>query len=265
LCLGAALASAALIVGSAAGAATATTKVVTFTDKTQLTGAQQALSDYLSGKVITNRHVETFESFGAWTKPGDPGTSNPQSTNVGNFTGLGTKGSGNATIKGGTAAEVRGDDSMAWGRYNTARSDLLPEGLIGGNWLDSNDMTGLSWSIGGLGKFNTLAFFLIDAEDVGGQFSLKVGDQSFTDLASAGGKKLLDGNLMLVLVELSEAVESLTVELLMHDKFGNHINDGFGIDGAILANIAPVPLPPAAALLFVGIAALAGVRRRKAA
>ena len=40
---------------------------------------------------------------------------------------------------------------------------------IGGNWLDSNDTHGMRWDIAGLGKFNTLSFFLIDAADVGAQ------------------------------------------------------------------------------------------------
>ena len=59
---------------------------------------------------------------------------------------------------------------MPWGRYNT------DAGSGGRKWLDSNDNTGIKWKIGGIGKFNAVTFFVIDAADVGGKFSIKVGD-----------------------------------------------------------------------------------------
>ena len=139
---------------------------------------------------------------------------------------------------------------MPWGRYTTSP-------VLGGNWLDSNDNLGMRWEIGGIGKFDSLAFFVLDAADVGGKFSIKVGDTLFSNLAGAGGK-LRNGNIQFVRIMLSEAVNHLTVEL-MHDR----TNDGFGIDGAAVA-LAPVPLPPAAFLLLTGIAGIAGLRRRSA-
>ncbi len=149
--------------------------------------------------------------------------------------------------------QVRDDNAMIWGRYN---ANALPPGLVGGNWLDSNDNTGMEWKIGGLGTFNALAFFVIDAADVGGKFSIKVGDQVFSDLA--GGKRLANGNIHFVRILLDAAVSDLTVQL-MHDR----TNDGFGIDGAMIARVAPVPLPGAAGLLLGGMALLAGLRRRR--
>ena len=115
----------------------------------------------------------------------------------------------------------------------------------------------MRWDIGGIGKFDSLAFFVLDAADVGGKFSIKVGDTLFSNLAGAGGK-LQNGNIQFVRIMLSEAVNHLTVEL-MHDR----TNDGFGIDGAAVA-LAPIPLPPAAFLLLTGIAGIAGLRRRSA-
>ena len=92
---------------------------------------------------------------------------------------------------------------------------------------------------------------MLDAADVGGKFSIKVGDTLYSNLAGAEGK-LRNGNVQLVKILLSEAVTNLTVEL-MHDR----TNDGFGIDGAAVG-LAPIPLPPAALLLGSG---LAGPRR----
>jgi hypothetical protein len=45
----------------------------------------------------------------------------------------------------------------------------------------------------------------------------------------------------------------------MHDQS----DDGFGIDGALLAQVSPIPLPPAAALIVPALALLAAAGRPK--
>ena len=99
---------------------------------------------------------------------------------------------------------------------------------------------------------------MLDAADVGGKFSIKVGDTLYSNIAGAAGK-LANGNIHLVKIMLAEAVTSLTVEL-MHDR----TNDGFGIGGATVG-LAPVPLPPAALLLGTALLGLVGFGRRRAA
>ena len=244
LCLGTALAAAALSVTSAGFAAT-TLDIVNF-DRSALTAAQAARSAALSG--FTIRGYENFQDYQAWN--GSTGSTDPQDTRVGSFDPFGDTGSGLSVVGDGGKLQVRNDPTMPWGRYGT--SETLP---LGGNWLDSNDNLGIRWDIAGIGSFDSLAFFVLDAADVGGKFSIKVGDTLFADIAGATGK-LKNGNIQFVRVLLSEAVESLTVEL-MHDR----TNDGFGIDGAAVA-LSPVPLPPAVLLLATGLAGLAGLRRR---
>ena len=144
---------------------------------------------------------------------------------MGSFTSFGEAGSGHSVVGDGAKLQVRNDSEHALGPLRHRGGAPL-----GGNWLDSNDNLGMRWDVGGVGSSTALAFFVLDAADVGGKFSIKVGDTLFSDLAGAGGK-LANGNIQFVRILLSEAVDHLTVEL-MHDR----TNDGFGIDGAAVAS-----------------------------
>lgn len=238
-----------LTAGLASGAGAATVTLRGF-DRTDLAGAQAARESFLASHKVENLRTETFAGKPAWN--GQSGSSNPQNTAVGSFASRGGIGSGGSHIDGGTTLEVRDDSAMRWGRFSTSTA-------LGGKWLDSNDTYGMKWDIGGLGKFNSLSFFLIDAADAGAKFSIKVGETLFSQVLGAGGRRP-NGNIQLVTILLPQTVSHLTVEL-----FHNRLNDGFGIDGATIAKIAPVPLPPAAALLGTGLLALGLLRRRRAA
>lgn len=240
-----------LVAGSAGSAATVKNLTILEYDESQLAEAHAARQSFLDGYFVSNYHIETFEGYQAWN--GTSGTSNPQNTAVGNFTTLGGHGTGGSALNGGTALEVRNDVPTASGRYNT---DTLPVSSLGGNWLDTNDTYGLQWQVEGVGPFNMVAFYLIDAVDVGARMSMKIGDSTYTDIAQ--GRRLANGNIHLVLAQLSEDVSTLTLEFL-----NNKLNDGFGIDGATVAHIAPVPVPPAAALLLTGLLGVAGLRRAR--
>lgn len=223
-------------------------------DRAALPDAHDARSTFLSNFWIGNLHIETFDGYAAWD--GSSGTSDPSNTNVGHFSSLGGHGTGHSAINGGRTTEVRGDNDMRWGRYH-ADSQGTP--LVAGNWLDSNDTFGIRWDIEDLGHFNLVAFFLTDAADVGATFSLMIGDTSFADVAGGVGR-LANGNVHFVWALLPGLVDSLTVQM-MHDE----LNDGFGIDGVTIAHVAPIPAPPAAALLLTGVVGLLGLGRRLSA
>lgn len=251
-CMCGAVASAMLLAASSAGAVSLQ---MTRFDRSDAGTARAQMSSYLENHTIRNLSVETFEGLKAWD--GKSGSTNPSNTNVGSFSPYGAKkGSGHSVVSDGSKLQVRNDSTMKWGRYNSGTPSA---NAIGNNWLDSNDNRGIQWDVKGNGKFNTVGFFLTDIADVGGKFSIKAGDTVFSDLAG-NGKRLKNGNIHFVLLTLEKAVKSLSVTL-MHDR----TNDGFGIDGAVVGNVAPVPLPPAGALLLTGIAAVAGLRRRNRA
>jgi hypothetical protein len=240
-----------VFVAAAASAGAAPLQIDAF-DRFDLVGAQAAIAGFQAapdaGKVIKDIRTENFESFGAWN--GTSGTRNP-TTNVGTFTSAGGQGNAGDTIDGGTALEVRNDNPLRSTRFNTS---------IGGgsNWLDSNDAFGMTWEVGGLSKFNALAFLLTDVSDKGAQFSLSftIGGTLYEQVLGNAGR-LADGGIYLVKILLPETVSALSIAMT-----NDRLNDGFGIDHVMVARVAPIPLPPAALLLLTGIAGIAGFGRR---
>ncbi|WP_424934703.1 hypothetical protein [Amaricoccus macauensis] len=236
---------------SAASTAGAVSLEMTKYSRQNAAQAQTQMSDYLASHRVSNLRTETFDSYDAWN--GTTGSANPKKTNVGSFTARGKAGSGKSSFNGGDKLQVRNDNSMKWGRYN---SNTPSSTGIGNNWLDSNDNQKMEWRVKSDKSFNTIGFFVSDIADVGGKFSIKVGNKVFSDLAN--GKKLKSGNVHFVLITLDEMVKNTRV-VLMHDR----ANDGFGIDTAMVANVEPVPLPPAAALLLTGVAGIGALRLRR--
>jgi hypothetical protein len=238
-------AMAAVAFGLSSAASAATLDISSFS-RGQIGAAQAALAAFQSGAAASR--TETFEGHEAWN--GSSGSS-AVTTNVGGFSTLGGAGHGGSAVNGGTKLHVRSDDPWVWGRHNTSGVD--------GNWLDSNDTHGMRWDVGGMGEFNAVAFLLTDVADVGAKFTIKAGDTLFSHTIGAAGK-LANGSIHLVTILLPKAVSHLAIELR-----NDRLNDGFGIDGATVARVAPVPVPPAALLLISGAAGLVALRRRRRA
>jgi hypothetical protein len=255
--LGAAVLGAALALATAAGAATANFAFDTYL-RGELARAQADRATFLAGIEGTDRHVEGFEGFRPWGQ--GTGTQNLRRTAVGSFRPFGQAGGGHAVVGDGSKLQVRSDNTMRWGRYNLDGSG----GLEPGNWLDSNDNRGVRWRIAGLGEFDSVGFFVSDVADVGGRFSIKVGDTVYRNIAGKAGQ-LRNGNIHFVRIELPAAVERLTIRLF-HDRgfYRRGGDDGFGIDGVVVGrSVAPIPLPPGLLLMApaLGLLAAAGLGR----
>lgn len=245
---------AAAVIGLGTAAAGAATLEITSFGSGQAAAARTALQAFQSGGdgwggagMTVTAKTESFEGYAAWN--GSSGASNPGATAVGSFTSLGGVGHGGSSINGGTSLQVRNDASWPWGRQNVSG--------VSNNWLDSNDTYGMSWEASGVEGFNALAFLLTDVADVGAKFSIRVGGELFQDLVGASGRTA-NGSIHLVRILLPSAVNGINIELI-----NNRLNDGFGIDGATVAKVAPVPVPPAAALVVSGLALLFGLGRRR--
>ena len=245
--VGGLLAAACLAAASAAGAATADVDFAAY-KRNHVARAQADMAEFRA-TLGSGARTEGFEGYRPWGI--GKGTQNLTRTAVGSFKSFGARGRGDSEVGQGSKLQVRGDDHMRWGRFNLDGEG----GQQPGHWLDSNDNRGVKWRIKDVGKFDSIGFFVTDAADVGGRFSLKVGDTLYRDIAD--GAKLRNGNVQFVRILLPEAVNRLTVKFLH-----NVADDGFGIDGIVVGKAAPVPLPPAAALIVTGLLGIAGLRRR---
>lgn len=233
------LSAVAIAVAGAASAATVDITVQSF--------SPAAFNAYKAG--LASSVTETFEQ--------PQGTAAAQlsggftSALVGQFTTLGGDGGGASVIGDGTDLALR--SSPNFGRVNTT---------AGGKWfLDSNDTFGLSWEVSTGGFFDSIAFTLSDAADQGAKLTIAANGgflQSFV------GKS--NGAVDFIVISFSEKVNAASISLTntVPNTGALKINDGFAIDDATVG-MAPVPLPPAAALLVAGLAAFGLVGRRRRA
>lgn len=236
------VAVAAGLVAFSADAATVTHETFTISEQA---AARDFASTFWGGRFTINEDFEsaTVETFG------DPNVGRIDSA-VGVFTGLGGAGTGQSVVGLPTSIQIR--EVSQFGRQNIAPAD-------GAKYLDSNDTLGFTLEIDtaalGIRPVQTLSFFLMDAADQGATFELTYDDGVLKSLSNQANGKI---NFFAIRFDAPVSMATLT--------FSNtvRLNDGFGVDGF---QVAPIPIPPAVAMLLTGLAGLGfiGRRRRSAA
>lgn len=193
--------------------------------------------------------VSVIENFETRSESGV--LSGPLSSKVGTFSSAGGSGDGGNTStcvsNGGCVSNLALQIDTVNGQGN-----LVP--TSGTRSLNSNDTFGIIWDVALRNgrAFKRVVFALRD----GGEF------QELT--VSSGGASQSYGpgtpnnNGKLFVIDFANWVTSAKISMV------NPVNDdGFTIDGATIAQLAPVPLPASALMLFGGVAALGAAKRRR--
>lgn len=128
-------------------------------------------------------------------------------------------------------------------------------------WLDSNDAAEVSWDISGVNtSFNSLGFFIADANDNGARLVFRFTDGSTAEQSislSSGG--LSNGNVAYITLVSSMSIADARIIFDNNGDSTRKPNDGWSLDNA---SIAEVSAPATIALLGMAILALVSIRRR---
>lgn len=170
------------------------------------------------------------------------------------FVGAGRCGYGGSVVDDGCSVVLKSDPDApdAYGRFD-------PNGAT---WIDSQDLSEVTWTVTRETAFTSLTIALTDAYDQPDDDDL---GPSYFNLASAdalpwsaGDTRRLSGVLDWLTITYDAPVTTAEV------VFTTRLNDGWGIVAAVVDGTpAPVPLPASGALLVVGLAGLAAAKRRK--
>jgi hypothetical protein len=255
----------ALAAASAVSANTVTINVQRFgsiqENNVNLVGARAAQAGFHG---TTTTIVETFEKFtltprgGAGSPSNDPASSftDPSIvTTVGTLTNITPDGSGTTNLNPSGQLHVRDGSGIEGSRFNTT--------LNGKNYLDSNDNSGILWTIPGAANLiaiDRISFLATDIDDVGkATFNIVAAGLALNTnfvLNSNPNVARKNGELLLFTLLFSHRVTDLTIALNIDP------GDGFNIDDL---TVAQIPLPAAAWFMLSAagfFAATARARRR---
>lgn len=171
---------------------------------------------------------------------------------VEDFERLGNCGGGRSVVNDGCSVVLKADPAAphAYGRFDPPPAT---------DWIDSQDIDKLKWTVTAPVSFTSMTFALTDAHDQK--------DSHFIMSFFEGGAwtpiweiatRQQNGNLFWLTVDFGKAITA--AEFLFSTKTEPGY-DGYGISQVSIAP-APVPVPAAAVLLASGLALMAGLRRR---
>jgi hypothetical protein len=172
------------------------------------------------------------------------------------FVGSGPCGSGGSVVEDGCSVVLKNDPAApdAYGRFDP----------WGNNWIDSQDLSEVVWTLSPGIAFRSLTFALTDAYDQpfsdefgAGYFSLSVDEAEW-----AIDEQEANGTLHWLTVSFDEFVTTATV------SFFTRQNDGWGIKAALVSPDpmpSPVPLPAAGWLMLAALGGLVALHRRRTA
>jgi len=173
--------------------------------------------------------------------------------NVADFTDRGRCGFGSSVVNDGCSVIAKSDPEAphAYGRFDP----LAPPS----EWIDSQDLSDVTWTITHDVAFTSLSFALTDAFDQRPAPRLGLGE-SFFQLLADGASWSIDsreanGTLHWLTVGFDQP--TTTAEL----RFLTRLNDGWGVSSA---SVSEVPLPAAGWLLLMALGGVAAARRRAA-
>jgi len=171
---------------------------------------------------------------------------------VNGFIRVGNCGGGKSVVNDGCSVVMKSDPTAAdaYGRY-----PVPPKR----DWIDSQDIDELEWTVTTGGSFTSLRFALTDAYDQkDSHFTMSYKDGDTWSPIWSIRERQENGNLFWLNVAFDQPVSSAA--LRFSTKVGGGY-DGYGIS-TVSVTPSPVPVPSSVLLLLSGALCMAGLRRR---
>ena len=231
-------------------AASAGASTITIMPASSIANAYADESAWVLSTFGSNFVPETLENFNEFTASDTSGYTS-LSTSVGTFSVAPGSQPGNPTWSSGTKQNqftiLDAADTPFSGRYSTTPG--------GGNWLDSNDITGIQLST----SLDTLVFMITDVNDVhpGDTLTIKTADGTESS-AFEQSPEAKNGNLYFVAITSSAPIGDVWF-------LNNSHADGYGLDdfGTVVDPPPPTPTPEPGTLGIAGVGLAALIWGRK--
>jgi hypothetical protein len=145
-------------------------------------------------------------------------------------------------------------ESASTGEFG--RQQMLGAGNF---WLDSNDAESVKWDLATVNtSFDSLGFYLVDANDSGARLILRYSDGSTSNVViGAGG--LGNGNVAYVTMRSDTSISAANIVFDNNGDMSKNTNDGWAIDNV---TVAKVPEPTTLAFLGLGLLGIFVARKR---